>query len=165
MLWKCKCCVRAKSDYNNQSSFGEGAGYEEGGEWWDWGWIFRSQICISLFFLRNSMLPERSAELRRGKRWVWGGILLASTSGPWQAEVNCVILSLMIALAGKGEVVICSCVWATPANGKDRKCLISRVLQGWGRGEGGCCRRPALTAPSPLALRSFGASVPSNYTS
>lgn len=56
------------------------------------------------------MLPERPAELGRGKKWVWGDFILVRTSGPWQAEVNFVILSLMIVLPGKGEVVVCSCV-------------------------------------------------------
>lgn len=62
------------------------------------------------------MLSERSAELREvsraeeGQKVGLGETILASTSGPRQGEDNFVILSLMIALHGKGEVVICSCV-------------------------------------------------------
>lgn len=50
---------------------------------------------------------------------------------PQQAQVNFVIWLLMIVLAGKGGVGACSCVRATPANGKDRNCLISSILRGW----------------------------------
>lgn len=55
------------------------------------------------------MLPERSAEPRRGERWVW-------EESSWQAPVGFGRLKLICnfvpydCLSGKGEVVICSCL-------------------------------------------------------
>lgn len=71
---------------------------------------------------------RRTAERQR---WIWEERSLQALVAPWQAQVNFVISLLMIVLAGKGGVGACSCVRATPANSKDRNCLISRILRGW----------------------------------
>lgn len=70
---------------------------------------------------------------------------LGAPAARWWAEVNVVILFLMIVLPGKGSA-------AAPADGKDRNCLLSRILRGREREERGCSASGADSSFSPGAL-------------